>query len=88
MEGIFLEKDPALALVFVGNYSVSIRLNHFVCERKVSITDKDISRYVREEQFLNTDLIIPRKRKLLSKGNPVTIFSGNFMTENDAHERI
>ena len=77
LEAILLEKDTALALVFIGNYSVSIRLNHFVCERRVSIKDKDISRCVREEQFLNTvDLIIPRKRKLLSKGNPVTIFSG------------
>ena len=86
MEGTLLEKDTALALVFVRNDSVSIHVHHFVREGQGKIMDEEISRYVREDRFLNTNLIISRKGKLLSKGNLVKIVFWKFMKENNAHE--
>ena len=86
LEGILLEKDTALALVFVGNDSVSIHVHHFVCGGQGKIMAEEISRCVGEDRFSNTSLIVPRKGKLLSKGNPVKIVFWKFMKKNDAHE--
>ena len=86
LEGNILEKDTDLALVFAGNDSVSIYVHHFVCGGQGKIMDEEISKYVGEDRFLNTSLTVPRKGKLLSKGNPVKIVFWKFMKENDAHE--
>ena len=86
LEGILLEKDTALALVFVGNDSVSIHLHRFVCAEQGKIMDEEMSRYVGEDRFLHKSLIVPRVEQLLSKGNPVKIVFWKFMKENDAHE--
>ena len=58
LEGILLEKDTALALVFVGNDSVSIHVHHFVCAGQVKTIDEEMSRYVGEDRFLNKSLIV------------------------------